>query len=244
MRVRELVIGAAVGAAAACAVTSRGPGGARALAEVRGAVRELAGSHDRAWAGVARQVESVQRGQEEVLEFVRSVLDEEALAAGNSAGRRRVVTVSVRAGEAGDVLRALAGAFCDGIGMEVILAAEPGVGGRGPYLTWRPSDGRPLESVLAALLAAVPAPGEHGEQAPDMPGLDELRRLLLALHERGPGTVRIGPLILDRAAHSLLGRVMSPKELAGLGPWDERVPGGDGALDLAPWADGYRFPAA
>jgi hypothetical protein len=77
-----------------------------------------------------------------------------------------------------------------------------------------------------------------------MPGLDELRRLLLALYERGPCTVRIGPLILDRAAHSLRGRVMSPKELAGLGPWDGKAPGGDGALDLTPWADGYRFFAA
>jgi hypothetical protein len=244
MRVRELVIGAAVGAAAACALASRGPGGARALTEVRGALRELADGHDRAWAGLARQVESAQRGQEEVLEFARSVLDEEALAAAGSAYRRRVVTVSVRAAEAGNVLRGLTGAFCDGIGMEVILQAEPGVGGRGPYLSWRPSDGRPLENVLAALLAAVPACGEHGAQARDMPGLDELRRLLLALHERGAGTVRIGPLVLGRTAHCLLGRVMSPKELAGLGPWDGKVPGRDGALDLTPWADGYRFSAA
>ena len=138
-------------------------------------------------------------------------------------------------------MRGLVGSFCDGIGMEVILQAEGGAGGRGPYLVWRPPDGRPLENVLAALLTAVPGDC-RGERPPDLPGLDELRRLLLALHERGPGTIRIGPLMLCRTPKSLLGRVMSPRELAGLSPWDGHVPAS--ALDLAPWADGYRFSAA
>lgn len=242
MRVRELVIGALAGASAAYVAAARGSGAARALAEIRGALTELGNGQERARDSLARQVESLQRGQEEMLEFVRSVLDEEALAAGSAAAyRRRVVTVSVRAGEADEVMRGLVGAFCDGIGMEVILQAEPGAGGRGPYLAWRPADGRPLENVLAAVLAAVPVPAER---APDIPGLDELRRLLAALHERGAGTVRIGPLILTAAPRSLLGRVMSPKELAGLSPWDGQVPRTDGALELTSWAEGYRFFAA
>lgn len=244
MRVRELVIGAAVGASAAYVAAARGKTGEHALACVRGELRELGDGQASDHVGLARQVESLQRGQEEMLEFVRSVLDDEALSGGNdTAHRRRVVSVSVRVGEAEDVMRGLVGSFCDGIGMEVILQAEGGVGGRGPYLVWRPCDGRPLENVLAALLAAVPW-DYRGEHAPDIPGLDELRRLLLALHERGPGTIRIGPLQLSRTPHSLLGRVMSPRELAGRSPWDGHVPGSEGALDLAPWADGYRFFAA
>ena len=244
MKVRELVIGAAVGASAAYVAAWRGKAGGHALADIRGALRELGDIQASDRDSLTRQVESLQRGQEEMLEFVRSVLDDEALSGGNgTAHRRRVVSVSVRVGAAEDVMRGLVGSFCDGIGMEVILQAEGGVGGRGPYLVWRPSDGRPLENVLAALLAAVP--GEYRcEHAPDIPGLDELRRLLLALHERGPGTIRIGPLMLSRTPQSLLGRVMSPRELAGLSPWDGQVPGSDSALDLAPWADGYRFFAA
>jgi hypothetical protein len=248
MKVTELVIGAAVGASAVYVAASRGKGSGHALTEIRGALRELEDGQASDRDSLARQVESLQCGQEEILEFVRSVLDDEALSGGiGMAHRRRVVSVSVRVGEAGDdVMRGLVGSFCDGVGMEVILQAEGGVGGRGPYLVWRPLDGRPLENVLAAVLAAVPWDfcDRGGEHAPDMPGLDELRRLLLALYERGPGTIRIGPLILSRTPQSLLGRIMSPRELAGLSPWDGQVPGADAALDLAPWADGHRFFAA
>jgi hypothetical protein len=201
MRVRELAIGAAAGASAAYVAGARGRGSGHA--GIRGALRDLADDHE----GLARQVESLQRGQEEMLEFIRSVLDDEALSGSSGpAHRRRVISVAVRAGEADDVMRGLVGSFCDGIGMEVILQAEGGAGGRGPYLVWRPPDGRPLENVLAALLTAVPGDC-HGERAPDLPGL-----------------------------------VMSPRELAGLSPWDGHVPAS--ALDLAPWANGYRFPAA
>jgi hypothetical protein len=113
---------------------------------------------------------------------------------------------------------------------------------------------------MAAVLAAVP-----DDQAADHPGLDELRRLLLALHEYGPGTIRIGPVILNRTPEALIGRVMSPWELAPLGAtglpgpgpgeavpcaateaerWlrsvgGERRPGGRGVVELAAWAEGY-----
>jgi hypothetical protein len=65
---------------------------------------------------------------------------------------------------------------------------------------------------MAAVLVAV-----RDDQAADHPGLDELRRLLLALHEYGPGTIRIGPLILNSTPQALIGRVMSPWELAPFG---------------------------
>jgi hypothetical protein len=249
MKVRELVIGAAVGASAAYVAAARGKGSGHGLADIRGALRELGDGQASDRGSLMRQVEALLRGQEEMLEFIRSVLDDEAVAGGyGTPHRRRVISVSVRVGDAEDVMRGLVGSFCDGIGMEVILQAEEGAGGRGPYLVWRPPDGRPLENVLAAVLAAVPREccGDHG---PAIPGLDELRRLLLALHEQGTGTIRIGPLMLVRTARALRGRVMSPRELAGLGPWDGQFPGSGSALDkaaldLAPWADGYRFFAA
>jgi hypothetical protein len=253
---------------AAVAVPAADPGGgaaARALADVREILQEFRDAQSR----LAGQAAALQRGQEEILEFVRSVLDDESLAAGGDAGhRRRVAVVSLRVAEADEVVRGLVGAFCDGIGLEVILQAEAGSGGRGPYLAWRPADGRRLEDAMAAALAAVP-----DDQAGDHPGLDELRRLLLALHEYGPGTIRIGPVILNRTQHALIGRVMSPWELAPLGAgglpappepappqpapgesgpgaaaeaerWlrglgGERVPAGRGVLELTTWAEGY-----
>jgi hypothetical protein len=186
-----------------------GSADARTLAEVRAILLQVREGQYRA----ARQAETLQRGQEEILEFVRSVLDDEALAAdGGAAHRRRVAAVSLRVTRSTQVVRGLAEAFGDGIGLEIILAAEPGTGGRGPYFCWRPADGRRLEDALAAVLAAAP-----DSRAADSPGLDELRRLVLALHEFGPGTIRIGPLILNRAEEAMIGRVVSPWDLAVLG---------------------------
>jgi hypothetical protein len=233
-----------------------------ALAEIREALKEFRGVQSR----LAGQAAALQRGQEEILEFVRSVLEDECLAAGGDGGhRRRVAVVSLRVAEAREVVCGLVGAFCDGIGLEVVLQAEAGSGGRGPYLAWRPADGRRLEDAMAAVLAAVP-----DDHVADHPGLDELRRLLLALHEYGPGTIRVGPVILNRTPEALIGRVMSPWELAPLGAtglpappapspapeeggscpsrdaerWlrslgSERGPGGRGVVELTAWVEGY-----
>ena len=182
--------------------------GERTLAEVQSLLQNLGDVQLR----ILWHVERLQRGQEELLEFVRSVLDDESLAAGGAGHSRRVAVVSLRVERSEDVVRGLAGSFCDGVGLEVILQAEAGVGARGPYLAWRSADGRRLEDVLAAALAAVP-----NDTAADLPGLDELRQLLLALHEYGPGTIRIGPLIMNRTSDALIGRVTSPWEMAALG---------------------------
>lgn len=200
------------------------PGGnadTRALAEIRAILIQVREGQYRA----SRQVETLQRGQEEILEFVRSVLDDEALAVGGgSHQKRRVAAVSLRVTRSPQVVRGLVEAFCDGIGLEIILSAEPGTGGRGPYFCWRPADGRRLEDALAAVLAAAP-----DDRAADSHGLDELRRLVLALHEYGPGTIRIGPLILNSAQEAMIGRVVSPWDLAVLGATG--LPGWAGPTD-------------
>ena len=213
--------------------------GERMLAEVQSLLQNLGDAQLR----ILWHVERLQRGQEELLEFVRSVLDDESLAASGVGHSRRVAVVSLRVERSEDVVRGLAGSFCDGVGLEVILQAEAGVGARGPYLAWRSADGRRLEDVLAAALTAVP-----DDAAADLPGLDELRQLVLALHEYGPGTIRIGPLILNRTPDALIGRVTSPWEMAALGAtglpgWtavpSQRVPDSTcaGSLDSARAAD-------
>src|SRR5258707_4658006 len=104
-----------------------GDGDGRTLAEVRAILLQVREGQYRA----ARQVETLQRGQEEILEFVRSVLDEESLAAGGGgAHRRRIAAVSLRVARGEELVRGLVEAFCDGIGLEVILPAEGGVGRR------------------------------------------------------------------------------------------------------------------
>src|ERR1700731_145572 len=105
----------AAGTRPAVALPAADPGGgaaARALADVREILQEFKDAHSR----LAEQAATLQRGQEEILEFVRSVLDDESLAAGGDAGhRRRIAVVSLRVAEADEVVRGLVGAFCDGI---------------------------------------------------------------------------------------------------------------------------------
>jgi len=100
-----------VRAAAQSAVTGPMPAlgdgsAAGALAEVRNVLKEFGDAQSR----LAGQVETMQRGQEELLEFVRSVLDDESLAAGGGADhRRRVAVVSLRVTEVHEVVRGLVG---------------------------------------------------------------------------------------------------------------------------------------
>ena len=173
--------------------------------------------HDR-WAAeqmaaMGRQVDATLSGQDEILDFLSAALDDEARAAG--ADRRRVVTTALQVGVAADVIEGLAGAFCAAAGFTVMLPAKAGPTARGPYLAWRPADGRSLEEFLAAVLAACP-----DEQAPPVAGLDELRRLALVLHAAGPGTIRVGPMILNRTPSALIGCVIANRDRAAPGPAD------------------------
>src|SRR5229473_73531 len=96
VRVVRAAVDAACTRPAAVAGPTAEPGdGAttRALADVREILQEFRDAQSR----LAGQAAALQRGQEEILEFVRSVLDDESLAAGGDGGhRRRVAVVSLR----------------------------------------------------------------------------------------------------------------------------------------------------
>lgn len=194
---------------------------------------------------IMRQTETILRSQRDIIGFLCSGLDEEALSAAADHDRR-VVCASLRiSGSADDIIRELLLSFCDRMMFRVLLTAPPDCSGCGLYLAWTSPDGRSLEDTLATVLTECP-----DEEVQDHPGLDELRSLLLALHEEGPGTVQVGPMILNRTPRALLGYVLAAGEAAGTSParlpespgeCEEWLRGlGEGRVtDLTSWAGSY-----
>ena len=113
------------------------------------------------------------------------------------------------------------------------------------YLLWSSRNGQSLERRLEMLLRGCPQ--DSGKPAP---GLDELRGLLLALHHAGPGTLRVGPLVVIRTDRELVGTVLAATE-ASLLDGDRALPapgecrallrnvGRDRLADLGGWADSH-----
>jgi hypothetical protein len=89
----------------------------------------------------------------------------------------------------------------------VLLLREQAPGGGCLYLVQAPSsDGQSPEQLLGQLLDAC--------QDDDVvrPGLAELRDLIAAIHAGGPGTVRLGPLIVNCTADDTVTGVMATAE--------------------------------
>lgn len=158
---------------------------------------------------MARQVEELARGQEDILGYLRSTLADEALA-GAGDHQRRVIAASACSAQSEDLLRGSLQELCEAIGLESIFPRRIGRLGTVTYYGARNLAGEPVEVTLATLLAA----GPNGA-APPRPGLEELRRLLIVLHAGGPGTVRVGPMIVNSTPGILLGCVTNPREMAG-----------------------------
>jgi hypothetical protein len=157
--------------------------------------------------GTVKQIEMVVRGQTDIHSYLRSRLDCEVMRTSGD-HRCRIVTARVYLnGPGADLLWVVLLSFCETVMLKTLLPESSRLAGSGLYLVWRPSDGQQLEEVFSAKLAAC-----SGSPTSPSPDLEALRSLLLALHASGPGTIQLGPMIINRTPRALLGCVMTAAE--------------------------------
>jgi hypothetical protein len=195
--------------------------------------------------GTVRQIEMVLRGQSDIHSYLRSRLDYEVMRTSRDHGCR-IITARVRlSGPGADLVWPLLASFCETVMLKTLLPESPGFTGSGSYLLWQPSDGQQLEEVLSAKLAACP-------DSPASPSadLEALRSLLLALHADGPGTIQLGPMIINRTPRALLGCVMTAAEAVQISNADTLISpdaceaclrglAQDRVIELTSWADTF-----
>jgi hypothetical protein len=145
---------------------------------------------------------------------------------------------------AAELLPGLYEAVLGAIGVEPVFREHAEAGAVFYYLAWRHPNGQSPRRRLEDLLAASPDDGASAD------GLTELRSLLLALRAGGPGTVRLGPLVVGQTGTgAFLGAVMTAGEAAelddgdsGASParWAARLAelDEDRVVNLADWAAG------
>jgi hypothetical protein len=145
---------------------------------------------------------------------------------------------------AAELLPGLYEAVLGAIGVEPVFCEHAEAGDVFYYLAWRHPNGQSPRRRLEDLLAASPDDGASAA------GLTEFRSLLLALRAGGPGTARLGPLVVGQTGTgAFLGAVMTADEAAelddgdlGAAParWAERLAelDEDRVVNLADWATG------
>ena len=195
--------------------------------------------------GTVKQIEMVLHSQGDIQSYLRAKLDSEVTRT-NGDETRRIIAASVYLSKPGaDLLWPLLLSFCRTVMLETLLPRPPELDGSRSYLLWRPADGRPLEQVLSEELAACQDGGESSRV-----NLNALRSLIMGLHAGGPGTVWLGPMVINRTSGALLGCVLKGTEIgevsnadtlaspdaceAGLRRLDQ-----DRVIDLTSWADGH-----
>jgi transcriptional regulator NrdR family protein len=190
-------------------------------------------------AGMARDVTRISRYLDGVRQYVRAQLDHDVVATRGQPGHRVLAGgICTEAPAAADILPLLYDSFVQQLPLDTLFHDT----GR-HYLLWRSLNGQPIEQRLAELLRACPDPAH-----PPIPGLTELRTLLLALHHAGPATLQVGPLVVFRTTDQFGGLVMASSEadvIDGQGalPAPEecrsllKTLGDDRLADLGAWAD-------
>jgi transcriptional regulator NrdR family protein len=190
-------------------------------------------------ASLARDVARISRYLDGVRQYVRAQLDHDVMATRDQPGHRVLAGgICTEAPAAADILPLLYDSFLQQLPLDTLFHDS----GR-HYLLWRSRSGPPLEQRLAELLRACP-----DRTHPPIPGLTELRSLLLALYHAGPATLQVGPLVVFRTTDQFAGLVLAGGE-ADLLDGQSALPGpeecrsllktlGDDRLaDLGPWAD-------
>jgi hypothetical protein len=110
---------------------------------------------------------------------------------------------------AAELLPGLYEAVLRAIDVEPVFREHAETGDVFYYLAWRHPNGQSPRRRLEDLLAASPDDGASAA------GLTEFRSLLLALRAGGPGTVRLGPLVIGQTGSGgFVGAVMTADEAA------------------------------
>lgn len=127
--------------------------------------------------------------------------------------QRRLIAARLHLpGPGADLLWPRLHTLADRLGCTTIVPGSARFPTRPAYLAWTPLAGRSLETTLTPLVAAIPT-----DSTPD-PRLDALRSLTRALQSLGPGTIRLGPLIINHTPTSLQAAVLTTSESTRLEP--------------------------
>lgn len=158
-----------------------------------------------------RQIEGILRNQSIIESYLHVGLEYEVMRTTHD-HKCRIVPASLRLdGSGADLLWPLLLSFCETVMFKAVLPeSQPRADSRW-YLLWQSFGGLQLEEVLSAKLAACqdsPASPSQGQ----VDGLEELRSLAIALHIGGPGTIQVGPMIINRTPRALLGCVVTAAE--------------------------------
>ncbi len=160
------------------------------------------------------RIEVILRGQTDIRYYLRSLLEYE-VARTNEDDMCRLIAASLRlSGSGADILWPLLLTFCEAIALKALVPTPRHSPDHVPYLLWRSHDGQRLDDVLSAKLEAC------FDNSSLSPGVDELRSLFLALHVAGPGTIWLGPMVINRTQTTLLACVIPASGTALMGAAD------------------------
>ena len=157
--------------------------------------------------GTIRQIEAVLRRQSVIESHLRAMLDYEVVRTSHD-HKCRIVTASLRlSGPGADLVWPLLLSFSETVMFKTVLLESPRPAVSRSYLLWQSSGGLQLEEVLCDKLAAC-----TDNPASPNPDLEELRSLVLGLHGAGPGTIQLGPKIINSTPRALLGCARPPRK--------------------------------
>jgi hypothetical protein len=224
------------------AVTQAGVPGEDSAAGTDG----LRGQTEQQLASVAGVLSDIDQHLSAIRQYVRAQLDREvAMTRGNKGHRVLVGGICAEQPAAAGPLPLLYESFLSELPVDMLFHDCEHESSDRFYLLWSSQNGQSPEHRLEMLLRGCARDGGKLD-----PGLNELRGLLLALHQAGPGTLQVGPLVVIRTRRELMGTVLAATEASLLdgratlpAPEECRVllqnVGRDRMADLGAWADSH-----
>ncbi|HEY2578244.1 MAG TPA: hypothetical protein VGI74_18220 [Streptosporangiaceae bacterium] len=159
--------------------------------------------------GVTRDIAHLDRHVRDLGQFVRARLDHEvASTRGDREHRVLVGGIHTERPTASGSLPSLFESFLQELPVEMLFHDSADQFGIRCYLAWTSPNGQGLEQRLETLLRGCP-----DDSGAPLPGLGELRALLVALYSAGPGTLQVGPLVAIRWRDGFAGAVLDPGQL-------------------------------